>query len=357
MVRRRSLARMTLTDAPIFVGIGGDSGSGKSTLAAAFYDLFGTDRITTICLDDYHSLDREERKLVKVTPLNPRANNFGLMEMQLWALKRGEAIEKPVYDHHDGTFKDPEWLEPNEVVICQGLHPFLVPGVREAFDLKVWLDPDPELRLAWKLQRDVAKRGYKEEQVHAEIESRRPDAEKYIAPQRQHADLVVRFYPPEPALRDMGHLNVRVVERHTLPRLSFDQRLHDGEMIKLQLDVDDEDGRKSDVIEIDGRIPADKATKIEDTVWAHAHELHEHLHRVRPEELGSFDSPLLRRGHSDPLALTQLILAHRIMSAQKSLLVRVSDKNLVAGNRHGEALSVQTQDDGQTLMVQTGETT
>ncbi|HEX6539305.1 MAG TPA: phosphoribulokinase [Candidatus Dormibacteraeota bacterium] len=336
---------MALSEAPIFVGIGGDSGSGKSTLARAFYDLFGEERITTICLDDYHSLDRTERGLVKVTPLNPRANNFALMEEQLWALKRGEAIEKPIYDHSDGTFKDPELLEPNEVVIIQGLHPFLVPGVREAFDLKVWLDPEPELRLAWKLQRDVAKRGYNDGQVKAEIEARRPDAEKYIEPQRGHADLVVRFYQPRPEHRDMGHLNVRVVQRHTLPRLAFDQRLHDGEMVNLNLDAKDEDGRRADIIEIDGRIPADQAAKIEETVWAHARQLHTHLHRLRPEQIGAYDEPARTR-HSDPLALTQLILAHRILSAQKSLLVRVNDRSLVAGNKHGETLMVQTGEAG-----------
>src|SRR5487761_943103 len=176
--------------APIFVGIGGDSGSGKSTLTAAFYELLGADRITSVCLDDYHSLDRRERTLIGVTPLNPRANNFALMEDQLWALKRGEAIAKPVYDHADGTFKPPERVEPNEVVIVQGLHPFLLPGIREAFDLKVWLDPDTQLRIKWKLQRDIAKRGYDESQVRAEIEARRRDAVAHIQPQRAQADLV-----------------------------------------------------------------------------------------------------------------------------------------------------------------------
>src|SRR5580692_11758351 len=187
----------TRTDvAPIFVGIGGDSGSGKSTLTAAFYELLGADRITTVCLDDYHSLDRRERALIGVTPLNPRANNFALMEEQLWTLKRGEVIAKPVYDHADGTFKAPVRVEPNEVVIVQGLHPFLLPGIREAFDLKVWLDPEPELRIRWKQQRDVAKRGYDEAQVLGEIEARRPDTSAYIEPQRAQADLVVRFSSP-----------------------------------------------------------------------------------------------------------------------------------------------------------------
>jgi phosphoribulokinase len=310
------------TRAPVFVGIGGDSGSGKSTLTAAFYDLFGSERITTVCLDDFHSLDRRQRALVGLTPLNPRANDFALMEEQLLALKRGDPIDKPEYDHHDGTFKGPQRVEPREVVIIQGLHPFLLPSVRHAFDLRVWLDPEEELRLAWKLQRDVAKRGYNEAQVRAEIEARRPDAEAYIAPQRAHADLVVRFHRPEPALRDMGHLNVRIVQRHTLPRLAFDRTLLDGATVRLDLGAVDEDGEAADIIEIDGRLSSTMAEHIEDTVWAHVDERHHHLRHVAPRDLGAYDEPHGRR-HSDPLALTQLILAHRILSAQKSLLVRV----------------------------------
>ncbi len=318
---------MATSEVPIFIGIGGDSGSGKSTLTRAFYDLFGEARITTVCLDDYHSLDRRERSLVGITPLNPRANNFALMEDQLWALKRGESIVKPAYDHSDGTFKEPELVTPHEVVIVQGLHPFLIPGVREAFDLKVWLDPEPELRLAWKLQRDVSKRGYEEAQVLAEIEARRPDAEQYIAPQRAHADLVVRFYRPQPALGDMDHLNVRVVQRLSLPRLGFDRSLDDGRTVNLEVDVIDEDGKRADVIEIDGRIAPDVAARIEDAVWAHAHERHEHFRHVRPDEIGVYEAAS-RRKHSDPLGLTQLLLAHRILSAQKSLLVRVAADDL-----------------------------
>ena len=61
---------------PIFVAIG----SGKSTLTAGFYRIFPHDQITSVCLDDYHGLDRRERKLIGVTALDPRANNFALME-------------------------------------------------------------------------------------------------------------------------------------------------------------------------------------------------------------------------------------------------------------------------------------
>jgi phosphoribulokinase len=317
--------------APIFVGIGGDSGSGKSTLSSAFYDLLGAERITTVCLDDYHSLDRRERALVGLTPLNPRANNFALMEEQLWTLKRGQAIAKPVYDHADGTFKAPERVEPNEVVIIQGLHPFLLPGIREAFDLKVWLDPDTHLRIKWKLQRDIAKRGYDEAQVRAEIEARRADAEAHIQPQRAQADLVVRFSSPSEDVspRYPDRLNVRLTQRHSMPQLEFEHGLDNGTTVRLRNDVADADGRRSDIIDIDGRISVHDAARIERAVWDHASERHHHLHRLRQRELGGYDEPR-GRGHSDPLGLTQLILAHRILSAQKSLLVRVKADDYAA---------------------------
>lgn len=321
---------------PIFVGIGGDSGSGKSTLARAFYELLGRDRITTVCLDDYHALDRRERALVGVTPLNPRANNFALMEEQLWALKRGEAVAKPVYDHSDGTFKPAERVEPNEVVIVQGLHPFLVPGIRQAFDLKVWLDPEVELRIRWKLQRDVANRGYTDSEVRAEIEARRADAETHMRPQRAHADLVVQFSDPGPSRPSSvaDALNVRLIQRHTMAKLGLEHGLDNGDTVRLRNDIIDDDGCRADVIDIAGHISAEAAGRIEDAVWRHASERHHHLHHLRQRELGSYEEPLGQR-HSDPLGLTQLILAHRILSAQKSLLVRVRADDYHALMHHG----------------------
>lgn len=316
------MAEVHVTRRPIFIGIGGDSGSGKTTLSSAFQKLFGTERITTICLDDYHSLDRRERQLVGVTPLNPRANNFALMEEQIWALKSGDEISKPVYDHSNGTFRPPVRLRPRQVVIVQGLHPFLVAGIRHAFDLKVWLDPEAELRVHWKIQRDVGMRGYTEQQVCAEIEARRPDAQLYIAPQRKHADLVVRFYRPQAGPRDMGHLNVRVTQRHTLPRLRFDHELHDAHAIRLFLDVLD-DGQRADILEVDGSLGLEEARLLERNILAHFVRNHENVHDIRLEMLGVYEAVARKRRHSDPLALAQLILAHRILSAQKSMLLRV----------------------------------
>jgi len=68
-----------MTTRPIMVAVGGDSGTGKTTLVSGLYRIFGADRITNICLDDYHRLDRAARKQAGVTALNPAANNLALM--------------------------------------------------------------------------------------------------------------------------------------------------------------------------------------------------------------------------------------------------------------------------------------
>jgi hypothetical protein len=137
--------------------------------------------------------------------------------------------------------------------------------------------------------------------------------------------MVVHFYRPGKS-GDMGHLNVRITQRHSLPRLAFDGDLNDARSVRLALDVIDEDGRRADMIEIDGHITAQEAQLIEDNIWAHVKGRHGHLHHVPQSLLGTYEAAARGRRHSDPLALTQLILAHRILSARKSFLLRVNEQ-------------------------------
>jgi len=311
------------TQRPIFVAIGGDSGSGKSTLAAGFYRIFPRDQVTSVCLDDYHGLDRRERDLIGITALDPRANNFALMENQLLALRRGHAIVKPVYDHSRGAFGRPEAIEPRAVVIVQGLHPFLVPGVRGLFDLKVWLEPETELMHRWKLQRDVARRGYTVDQVHAQITAQEAAAAAYIAPQRRFADLIVRFSRRRGGGDGDEHLNVRIAERATLPRLDLASVLREpctGLRVQQGTDLGET------ILEIDGTIDRDTARQLEDRIWEHFDARHQHLRHLSPEQFGDFTDDVMGQHHSDPLALVQLLLVHRILGASRSPLLEVAPR-------------------------------
>ncbi|GAC1450882.1 MAG: hypothetical protein NVS2B14_18200 [Chamaesiphon sp.] len=162
-------------DRVVLIGVAGDSGCGKSTFLRRLTDLFGEDFVTVICLDDYHSLDRKQRKETGITALDPRANNFDLMYEQIKALKNGKFINKPIYNHETGTIDPPERIEPNHIVVIEGLHPLYDERVRSLLDFSVYLDISDEVKVAWKIQRDMAERGHRYEGVLAAINARRPD--------------------------------------------------------------------------------------------------------------------------------------------------------------------------------------
>jgi phosphoribulokinase len=187
------------------VGIAGDSGAGKSTYAAALKEMLGPERVTSISLDDYHSLDRRERAAIGATALHPwKANNLGLVVEHMWALKRGHPIIKPTYDHSSGTLGPPEEVRPRDIVIFEGLHTLYLERMREALDLRMYLDTEPALRARWKVRRDAEMRGYTPEEVLAEIERRRPDVERYIEPQKAYADILIHYLTDPERTRGNG---------------------------------------------------------------------------------------------------------------------------------------------------------
>jgi len=175
------------------IGVAGDSGSGKTTFTRAIREIFGKDLVSTITTDDYHRYDRQERKKLGITPLVPEANRFDLLEEHLEDLKAGKPIKKPVYNHNNGKFDPPVLFKPTKILIVEGLHPFFTEKLRNLIDFKLYVDPDPGVKRAWKIKRDVEQRGYSPDAVIAEMEERKLDYERYVEPQRRFADAIIRI--------------------------------------------------------------------------------------------------------------------------------------------------------------------
>ena len=294
---------------PVMLAIGGDSASGKTTLTGGLVDGLGSDRCVAICVDDYHKFDREERKDQPFTPLHPDCNYIDIMEQHLQLLALGRPILKPVYDHSTGSLTRPEYVEPKEFVIVEGLHPLSTKLTRACFDVTVFLDPPEDIRRDWKVKRDTAKRGYTPEQVRADLEAREPESESFIRPQRRHADIVVRFAPIT-SRNDSADipLSAELMLRPTIQHPPLNRLLSDdNKTMHLEI-VRDRDGTPTDSLHVHGHASAEEAGQLEKAIWAELNEEGGPPPRIGEIEPGE---------RSEPLALTQLILLYHLLQARE----------------------------------------
>lgn len=293
---------------PVMLAIAGDSAAGKTTLTKGLVDALGADRITSVCVDDYHRYDRQERKGLSFTALHPDCNYVQIMEQHLQLLATGQPVLKPVYDHHTGQLVRPELIEPTQFVIVEGLLPLHTRLARACFDITVYLDPPEHIRRDWKVKRDVAKRGYTPEQVLAELDKREPESEKYIRPQRAAADIVVRFGPIEvrhdpPDTPLSAELTLRPTIPH--PDLTGVFRESDRRAMHLKL-ARDEDGRPVDALHIHGYVPREESQLLEKAIWTKLD-----TETELPSSLGHISEDV----RSEPLAITQLLLLYHMLDS------------------------------------------
>jgi phosphoribulokinase len=297
---------------PIMLAIAGDSGTGKSTITAGLAEALGHDRITTVGADDYHAYDREERKSLPFTPLHPKCNYIDIMEQHLHHLSLGHPILKPIYNHDSGKLERPEYVEPREFVIVEGLLPLHTKFARACFDISVYLDPPEDIRIAWKLRRDTSKRGYTEDQVREELKKREPESEEFIRPQRAKADIIVRFTPIEERGEGPNDpLSAKVLLRPTISHPDLTNIL-DGdteEAMHLTL-IRDDDGKPVDSVHIHSYADRESTRKVEEAIWDELG-----VDEPVPESLGRLD-PETR---DEPLALTQLLLLYHLVQARQAV--------------------------------------
>ncbi|MFD9114950.1 phosphoribulokinase [Streptomyces bottropensis] len=296
---------------PVMLAIAGDSATGKTTLTKGLVEALGPERSTSICVDDYHRYDRQERKELPFTALHPDCNYVGIIEQHLQLLATGQPILKPVYDHATGQLTRPQLIEPRDFVIVEGLLPLHTTLTRACFDVTVYLNPPEEVRREWKIKRDTQKRGYTVDQVLAELNRREPESEAFIRPQRKSADIVVRFAPiagrdDPPGTPLSAELLLRPTIRH--PELNGVLSKGDRRAIHLKL-ARDEDGRPVDALHVHGYAPREESEVVEKSIWS---QLGVDVGDP-PDTLGKLDGT----DRSEPLAITQLLLLYHLLEATR----------------------------------------
>jgi phosphoribulokinase len=304
---------------PIILGIVGDSAAGKTTLTRGIAQILGEDNVTVICTDDYHRYDRKQRAELGISALHPDCNYLDIIQQHLSLLRTGQPILKPIYNHSTGAFDPPEYIKPNKYVIVEGLLGYSTRGMRDTYDVKVYLAPPEELRSTWKIKRDTRKRGYTEEQVMEQLRKRESDSESFIRPQRQWADAVVTFYPSNGgAEHDDLLLNVRLVLRPTIPHPDFTKILdsngnHQGSAVRLELDRDM--GKPVDVLEVDGHATDEQVRQIERVLCNEVPHLGQFCSLEGNQDIGKVVGTTGETLQSYPLAITQLLITYHMLKA------------------------------------------
>jgi phosphoribulokinase len=324
----------TKPDRVVLIGVAGDSGCGKSTFLRRLTDLFGEDFVTVICLDDYHSLDRKQRKETGITALSPKANNFDLMYEQMKALKQGQSIDKPIYNHETGMLDPAERIEPNHIIVIEGLHPLYDERVRSLLDFSVYLDISDEVKIAWKIQRDMAERGHTYEDVLAAINARRPDFAAYIDPQKEFADIVIQVLPTNLIKDDKERkvLRVQMIQRDGIEGLEPAYLFDEGSTInwtpcgrkltcsypgiKMYYGPDTYYGHSVSVLEVDGQFD-----NLEEVIY-----IESHLSKTSTKYMGELTHLLLQHreypGSNNGTGLFQVLTGLKMRATYERLTAR-----------------------------------
>lgn len=186
------------------VHVAGGSASGKTSQVALKLAASGDDS-TVIPMDDYY----KGATFVEENGLNfdmPLALDLELLASHLEKLRQGVAVEKPVYSFKTGEREGYEVVHAKGLVVVEGLFA-LDAVVRDAADLRVFVDIGMHGRAMRRLLRDVVRTSWSPQDIlgyFAEVVE--PMHEEYVQSTMKNADLVIRneYNPAVEASRARG---------------------------------------------------------------------------------------------------------------------------------------------------------
>ena len=179
----------------VVIGVAGGTGSGKTTVAEAIVARIGANRIAYLQHDSYYrDLSGADRAaLVHHNFDHPDALETELLAEHVRQLKDHRPVAVPIYDftRHVRTSLT-RTVEPRGVVLVEGILIFTEPVLRKLFDVKIFVDTDPDLRFIRRLRRDLVERGRTVEMVITQyLETVRPMHLEFVEASKRWADLII----------------------------------------------------------------------------------------------------------------------------------------------------------------------
>lgn len=181
---------------PYVIGVAGGSGSGKTFFLKCFLQHFTPDEVCLVSQDDYyipvaHNMSKEENKLYNFDL--PSTIDADLFESDISKLMRWETVYQKEY-----TFNNPDVvprileIKPAPIIIVEGLFILHFKKVANDLDMTIFIDADEDIALKRRLKRDLAERGYSNDDAYYKwVNHVVPAYKEYLLPFKDTFDKVV----------------------------------------------------------------------------------------------------------------------------------------------------------------------
>jgi uridine kinase len=180
---------------PLLIGIAGGSGSGKTTLSKSVLEHIGAEKIAFLPHDAYYRnqdhLSYDER--VKVNYDHPDSLETELLIEHLESLMEGKSINLPVYDFKlHSRSSQTVLVKPRSIILVEGILIFYEKVLRDLFDVKLFIDADPDIRFIRRLTRDIIERGRSLDSiVNQYLQTVRPMYLEFVEATKRYADIII----------------------------------------------------------------------------------------------------------------------------------------------------------------------
>jgi uridine kinase len=179
----------------LVIGIAGGSGSGKTTVAQSILQRVGPEHISFLQHDAYYK-DLSGLPPVQRAEVNfdhPNSLETELLTRHILQLKSGSPVEVPIYNFATHSRTERTYtVQPRGVILVEGILIFTEASLRDLFNVKIFVDTDPDLRFIRRLERDISERGRTLDTVVKQyLSTVRPMHLEFVEPSKRYADIII----------------------------------------------------------------------------------------------------------------------------------------------------------------------
>jgi uridine kinase len=184
-----------MSQRPYIVGISGGSASGKTSFLKHLGEAMPTNNLCIVSQDNYYR-PKDQQLRDENGQINfdlPTSIDRAAFHADMQRLMRGESIRIKEYTFNNAAREVQEIeMHPAPILIMEGLFIFHYAEIRDALDLKVYIDARDEIKLERRLKRDRDERGYEHDVVLYQWNNHvMPSYMQFLRPYRDEADIIV----------------------------------------------------------------------------------------------------------------------------------------------------------------------